>query len=163
MVQDKRNGSPGGLDEIDKELLRLLQDDGRLSNVEIARKVNLSPPATHARIRSLEQRGYIQKYTALLDREKAGYDLVCFVLISLQVHQYQMVEKFRAAILALPEVLECHHLTGDYDYLLKVAFRNHKDIEQFVMTKLMPIPGMSHIHTSLVLSEVKFTTTLPLE
>lgn len=163
MVQDNHMGTLDDLDGIDRELLRLLQQDGRLSNAEIARKINLSPPATHARIRSLEQRGYIQKYTALLDREKVGYDLVCFMLISLQVHQYQMVEKFRSSILALPEVLECHHLTGDYDYLLKVAFRNHKDIEQFVMTKLMPIPGMAHIHTSLVLTEVKFTTTLPLE
>ncbi|QBD80069.1 Lrp/AsnC family transcriptional regulator [Ktedonosporobacter rubrisoli] len=158
-----KNSHGEGLDEIDKELLRILQEDAHLTNVEIARKINLSPPATHARIRSLEQRGYIRQYTVLVNREMVGYDLVCFMLISLQVHQYEMIEKFRAAVRKLPEVLECHHLTGDYDYLLKVAFRTHKDVERFVVDRLMPIPGMARIHTSLVLTEVKYSTALPIE
>jgi Lrp/AsnC family transcriptional regulator, leucine-responsive regulatory protein len=151
------------LDKVDKSLLRALQADGRLSNVELARKISLSPPATHARLRRLEKDGYIRQYTAVVDREKAGYDLLCFIHISLQMHQVTQVEKFREATRKMPEVLECHHITGEYDYLLKVVLRNRKDLERFVVDKLTPIPGVARIHTSLVLVEVKATMALPLE
>jgi len=151
------------LDHVDKSLLRALQADGRLSNVELARKINLSPPATHSRLRRLEKDGYIRQYTAVVDREKAGYDLLCFIHISLQMHQVTQVEKFREATRKMPEVLECHHITGEYDYLLKVALRNRKDLESFVVGKITPIPGVARIHTSLVLVEVKSTMALPLE
>jgi Lrp/AsnC family transcriptional regulator, leucine-responsive regulatory protein len=151
------------LDNLDKSLLRALQADGRLSNVELARKISLSPPAAHARLRRLEKDGYIRQYTAIVDREKAGYDLLCFIHISLQMHQVTQVEKFREATRKMPEVLECHHITGEYDYLLKVVLHNRKDLERFVVDKLTPIPGVARIHTSLVLAEVKSTMTLPLE
>jgi Lrp/AsnC family transcriptional regulator, leucine-responsive regulatory protein len=151
------------LDKVDKSLLRALQADGRLSNVEIARKISLSPPAAHARLRRLEKDGYIRQYTAVVDREKAGYDLLCFIHISLQMHQVAQVEKFREATRKMPEVLECHHITGEYDYLLKVVLKNRKDLERFVADKLTPIPGVARIHTSLVFTEVKSTMALPLE
>jgi Lrp/AsnC family leucine-responsive transcriptional regulator len=151
------------LDKVDKSMLRALQADGRLSNVELARKISLSPPATHARLRRLEKDGYIRQYTAVVDREKAGYDLLCFIHISLQMHQVTQVEKFREATRKMPEVLECHHITGEYDYLLKVVLRNRKDLERFVVDKLTPIPGVARIHTSLVFTEVKSTMALPLE
>jgi len=86
------------LDEVDKRLLRALQQDGRLSNVELARKVHLSPPATHARVRRLEKEGYIRQYAAVVSREKTGYDLLCFIHVSLQMHQLEQVENFRQAI-----------------------------------------------------------------
>ena len=151
------------LDEIDKQLLRALQADGRLSNVELARAVNLSPPATHARLRRLEKEGYIRQYAAVMDREKTGYDLLCFIHVSLQMHQLEQVEKFRQTTRQMSEVLECHHITGEYDYLLKVALRNRKDLERFLVDRLTPIPGVGRIHTSLVLTEVKATMALPLE
>jgi len=151
------------LDALDKNVLRMLQTDGRLSNVELAQKVSLSAPATLVRLRRLEKDGYINRYTAVVDREKAGYDLLCFVQISLQVHQLEQVEKFRRLIRQMPEVMECHHITGEYDYLLKVALRNRKDLERFVVDRLTPIQGISRIHTSLVFTEVKSTTALPLE
>jgi Lrp/AsnC family transcriptional regulator, leucine-responsive regulatory protein len=151
------------LDKVDKSLLRALQADGRLSNVELARKISLSPPAAHARLRRLEKDGYIRQYTAVVDREKAGYDLLCFIHISLQMHQVTQVEKFREATRKMPEVLECHHITGEYDYLLKVVLKNRKDLERFVVDKLTPIPGVARIHTSLVFTEVKSTMALPLE
>ena len=158
-----KNSKINMLDEVDKSLLRALQADGRLSNVELARKISLSPPATHSRLRRLEKDGYIRQYTAVVDREKAGYDLLCFIHISLQMHQVAQVEAFRAATRAMPEVLECHHITGEYDYLLKVVLRNRKDLEKFVVDKITPIPGVARIHTSLALTEVKTTTALPLE
>ncbi len=151
------------LDETDKALLRALQADGRLSNVELARMINLSPPATLARMRRLEKDGYIRNYTAVVDREKAGYDLLCFIHISMQMHQLEQVENFRKLVREMPEVLECHHITGEYDYLLKVALRNRKDLERFAVDRLTPIPGVARIHTSLVFTEVKSTTALPLE
>ncbi len=160
MIQNQKDTMP---DNVDKAILHALQNDGRLSNVELARKVNLSPPATHARLRKLEKDGTIRQYTAVVDREKAGYDLLCFIHISLQMHQLEQVDKFRKLIRQMPEVLECHHITGEYDYLLKVALHNRKDLERFVVDRLTPIPGVSRIHTSLVFTEVKSTTALPLE
>jgi len=151
------------LDDLDKALLRALQADGRLSNVELARKISLSPPATHTRLKRLEKDGYIRQYSAVVDREKAGYDLLCFIHISLQMHQVEQVDKFREATRNMPEVLECHHITGEYDYLLKVALKNRKDLERFVVDKITPIPGVARIHTSLVLAEVKSTMALPLD
>jgi Lrp/AsnC family transcriptional regulator, leucine-responsive regulatory protein len=158
-----KNSYNNMLDKVDKSMLRALQADGRLSNVELARKISLSPPAAHARLRRLEKDGYIRQYTAVVDREKAGYDLLCFIHISLQMHQVTQVEKFREATRKMPEVLECHHITGEYDYLLKVVLRNRKDLERFVVDKLTPIPGVARIHTSLVFTEVKSTMALPLE
>ena len=111
------------LDETDRIILEILQEQGRISNAELARRVDLSPPATHARLRRLEEGGYIRQYAALLDLDKVGYDMLCFVMVSLQLHQSQQVEGFKAAIQEMPEVLECHHVTGEYDYLLKVVIR----------------------------------------
>ncbi|MFN8386022.1 MAG: winged helix-turn-helix transcriptional regulator, partial [Anaerolineales bacterium] len=85
------------LDSVDKSLLRALQLDGRLSNVQLAKKISLSPPATHSRLRRLEKDGYVRQYAAVIDREKAGYDLLCFIHISLQMHKVEQVEKFREA------------------------------------------------------------------
>lgn len=151
------------LDDLDKAILRLLQREGRLSNVDLARRISLSPPATYARLKQLEKEGYIRQFTALVDREKAGFDLLCFIHIALQMHQLEQVEKFRTLMREIPEVLECHHITGEYDYLLKVVLRNRKDLERFVVDRLTPISGIARIHTSLALTEVKTTMELPLE
>ena len=151
------------LDDIDKAALRALQTDGRLTNTELAKRINLSPPATHARMKRLQKDGYIRSYTAVIDREKAGYDLLCFVHVSLQMHQVEQVDKFRKLVRQMPEVLECHHITGEYDYLLKVALRNRKDLERFLVDRLTPISGVARIHTSLALNEIKSTTALPLD
>jgi DNA-binding Lrp family transcriptional regulator len=149
-------------DELDEAILQILQADGRISNVELAGQVNLSPPAVHARLKRLEQKGIIRQYVALLDRERIGFDMLCFVNVSLQLHQPEHVENFKRQILALPQVLECHHLTGEFDYLLKIVVRNRKDLEKFVVNQLTPIPGIARIYTSLVLTEIKSTTALPL-
>ena len=150
------------LDDLDREILRLLQNSGRTSNADLARQTNLSPPAIHARIKRLEQQGYIRQYAALLDWEAAGYDMMCLISVSMQVHQPDAVHNFRQAIQQIPEVLECYHVTGEYDYLLKVAIRNRTDLERFLMEELTPIAGIAHIHTSLVLNAIKSTTELPL-
>lgn len=151
------------LDSLDTAILQALQKNGRLSNVELAAQINLSAPATHARVRRLEKEGYIRQYTAIIDREKTGFDLLCFVHVSLQMHRLEQVENFRNAARAMPEVLECHHITGEYDYLLKVALHNSKDLERFIVDRLTPIQGVGRIHTSIVLTEVKAGMALHLE
>jgi len=151
------------LDEIDRTILNILQSEGNLSNAELARRAHLSPPAVHARVRRLEELGFIRQYAALLERERIGFDMLCFIHLSLQRHQPEEVDSVRAAIRQMPEVLECYHVTGEYDYLLKVVIRNRKDLERFVVERLTPVPGIARIHTSLVLSEVKATTAIPVE
>ena len=150
------------LDQLDKDILKELQKDARVSNAELARRVNLSPPATHTRVRRLEEDGYIHNYAAIINRQKAGYDLLCFIGISLQLHEIEQVTGFHNIIEKMPEVLECHHVTGEYDYLLKVVARNTEDLEDFLMNRITPIPGVARIHTSLVLRESKASTEIPL-
>lgn len=150
------------LDAIDRSILRLLQTDGRISNADIARGVGLSPPATHARVKRLEESGVIQRYATMLDREALGFDMVCFINVSLQLHQYEAIERFKEVVQDMPEVLECHHITGEFDYLLKAVFRNRQELQEFVVNKLTPIPGMARINTSLVLIEIKATQALPI-
>lgn len=151
------------LDELDRAILDTLQTDSSISNVELARRVNLSPPAVHARVKRLEQLGFIREYVAILDRERVGFDMLCFIQVSLQVHQTGQVENFRSVVSQMPEVLECHHVTGPFDYLLKVAVCNRLDLQRFLMEQLTPIPSIANIQTSLVLTEIKNTTALPLK
>jgi DNA-binding Lrp family transcriptional regulator len=149
-------------DDLDKAILRELQQDARISNAELARRVNLSPPAVHARVKRLEEQGHIEQYAMLVNRQSLGYDMLCFVSVNLQPHQVEQVQGFHEAIQGMPEVLECHHVTGDYDYLLKVVARNTQDLERFLLDCLTPAPGVARIHTSLVLREVKTSTSIPL-
>ncbi len=149
------------LDTLDLAILDELQRDGRLANAELARRLNLSPPAVHARVRRLEELGFIRGYVALLDHDRLGFDMICFIHVILQMHTSEQVERFRLAVREMPEVLECHHVTGEFDYLLKVVVRNRQDLERFVVQRLSPLPGTARIHTSLVLNEVKTTTALP--
>ena len=148
------------LDETDKTILRLLQADGRVSNAAVARQVGLSAPATHARVKRLEENGVVRQYSTLLNREAIGYDMVCFINVSLQLHQFEAIERFKELMQDMPEVLECYHITGEFDYLLKAVFRNRDELQEFVVNKLTPIPGMARINTSLALIEIKATQQL---
>ncbi len=150
------------LDDIDREILRYLQEDARITNAELARRVALSPPGLQKRIRKLEEAGVIKQYTTLIDREKVGYDMLCFVQVSLARHVEEALNTFKQMLMQMPEVLESYHLTGEYDYLLKVVVRNRKHLEEFILETLTPLPGMDRVRTSLVLSEIKVTTAVPL-
>lgn len=150
------------LDEIDRMLLNYLQEDARLSNAELARRVELSPPGLQKRLRKLEESGVIDGYTALVNYEAVGYDMMCIVQVTLARHDPTAVAAFSAAVRALPEVIEGYHLTGESDYLLKVIVRNRKHLEQFILETLTPIPGMDKIRTSVVLSAIKTKTAVPI-
>lgn len=149
------------LDEIDRAMLDILQRAGRISNADLARRVNLSPPATHVRLKRLEQEGYIDEYVARLSRTKLGYGMMCYMSIGLQAHQSEELETVRRQLRDMPEVLECCFVTGEFDYLLKVVLRDQSDLERFILRQLSPLPGLARISTSMVVSEIKSTTALP--
>lgn len=149
------------LDDIDRRLLQDLQADARLSNAELARRVQLSSPGLQKRLRRLEEAGIIRGYQAIVEHEAAGYDMLCFVQATLQRHEPNAVENFKTCIRDIPEVLECYHITGEYDYLLKVVVRNRKHLEQFILETLTPVKGMDKIRTSLVLNEIKDRAPVP--
>lgn len=143
------------LDNIDQTILTLMQQDSSISNVRLADHIGLSPAATLSRVKKLEQEGYIEKYTAVVNKEKLGYDLLCIVQVSMENHEVGLVTQFREEIQKMPEVLECFFLTGQSDYLLKVAVKNRQALEHFLLHRLTPAPGVSRLQTSIVLSEVK--------
>lgn len=150
------------LDEKDVQLLAHLQNDGRVTNADLAKRVNLSPPSVLQRVRALEKLGLIKGYTALLDADRLGLKITALTLINLSLHQDQPIERFRKAILQLPEVLECYHVSGEYDFVLKIMVRDMRAYEMFVREKLAKIKGVGKIHTSFVLGTTKHTTHLPL-
>lgn len=149
------------LDDIDRRLLQDLQANGRLTNAELARRVQLSSPGVQKRLRRLEETGIIRGYQAIVEHEAAGYDMLCFVQTTLQRHEPNAVENFKSCIQGMPEVLECYHITGEYDYLLKVIVRNRKHLERFILETLTPVKGMDKIRTSLVLNEIKDRAPVP--
>lgn len=150
------------IDHKDRTLLTSLQGDARLSNAELARRVDLSAPGLQKRLRRLEKAGVIEQYTTVVNREALGLNLLCFVQVTLQRHEPAAIDNFRAFVRTVPEVLECHHVTGEYDYLLKVVVCDPKHLEKFLVEMLTPVPGMDKIRTSLVLNEIKKTTAVPI-
>ena len=148
------------LDNLDLQILDILQNGAQVSNSEIAKRVNLSPPATHARIKRLENEGYINRQVVILNQEKLGFDLLSFIFISTNIHQTEKIEVLEKDLEAMPEVLECHCITGEYDYLLKVANKDRRELENFIR-KLNRL-GITRIQTSLALREIKYSTVLPI-
>jgi Lrp/AsnC family leucine-responsive transcriptional regulator len=151
------------MDEIDKRLLRLLQRDGRMTNVELARQAHLSPPATHERIRRLQQEGVIEGYSVRLNAGKLQRALLIFVEVTLDRTSARVFEDFAAAVRRTPEVMECHMVAGGFDYLIKVRVRDMAAYRHFLGTVLVGLPGIRQTHTYTVMEEVKSTTEFAID
>ena len=151
------------LDAMDRQVLRILQNNSRISSAELARRVNLSAPGLQKRLKKLEQKGVIDRYVTLVNREALGLDLLCFAQVSLTHHKPECVNNFCTRVQGLPEVLECHYLAGEFDYILKVVVIDRHHLEKLLREKIIPIPGVDKIRTSIVLNEVKASTSLPLD
>lgn len=149
------------LDSRDRRILAILQKDGRLTNAALAQRIGLTPAPTLARVDKLERAGYIRRYAAILDQTKLGLPVTAFVSVILQSHKRKTSEDFRAAVHRLPEVLECHHIAGEEDFLLKVVAASPGDYEAFVLEKLTKIPGIEKVKTTFVLSSPKLETAIP--
>lgn len=143
------------LDSVDKKIISLLQDNGRMANNEIAKRVGLTTTPTLERIKRLEREGVIKGYTAWIDREAVGKGLTVFCSIKLSVHQLGDMKEFSNHIAGVSEILACYNTTGEYDYLLHVVVKDTRDYEHFLRTKLTRIPGVERIYTGIVLSVVK--------
>jgi len=150
------------LNRTDRRLLEILQRDGRLTNLELAERVSLSPSACLRRIRALESAGVIRRYVALVDARRVGLSLLAFVNVKLEKRGRMPTDAFARAVKDWPEVLGCHSLTGEMDYLLRVQVEDLEHFARFVMDSLLKHPGVLDVRSSFVLEEVKETTALPL-
>ena len=151
------------MDSTDKKILEILQGAARVTNVQLAQEVALSPPAVLERVKKLEEKGVIQKYVTLLDEKRVGRGTQAFVSISLELHERTSIEGFTEAVGACPAILECYHLAGEEDYLLKVAVGDIGEYESFLHDTLTRIPGVRKIRTQFVLSTIKKATELSLD
>lgn len=149
------------LDALDRAILRSLQADGRLTNVELAKRVRLSPSPCLRRVKSLEDRGYIRGYTALLDRARVGRGLHVVVMVSLTSQRQETLEAFEQSVAALDDVLECYLMAGESDYLLVVATADLDSYQRFFTKRLGELPGVASLRTLISMKTVKSTTVLP--
>ena len=151
------------LDITDLRILDELQRDGALSNVELARRVHLSPSPCLVRVRALETAGVIKRYVALVDATPLGLNLNVFISISLKSQNKDALADFERRITEHDEVMECYLMTGDSDYLIRVAVPHMAALERFILDQLTPIPGIEKIRSSFALKQVSYKTALPLQ
>jgi Lrp/AsnC family leucine-responsive transcriptional regulator len=154
--------SDPSLDKIDRQILRLLQADGRISNLKLAESVHLSPTAVLERVRRLTRDGYILGYEARLDPNKLGAGLMVFVEVLLDRTVHDVMDTFKAAVQVRPEILECHLVAGGFDYLLKTRVADMVAYRQFIGTVIWTLPGVRETRTYAVMEEVKNTTAIAL-
>jgi len=143
------------IDELDRRILRELRQDGRLSNTKLAEKVGLSTTPCWNRVRAMEESGVIEGYAALLSQKSLGYPDTVIIEVTLDRHDDDIFEKFGAALADLPEVMEAYLLTGEYDYLIKVAVAGTAGYEEFLRRKLYKLPGLRHSRSTFVLRCLK--------
>ena len=151
------------LSELDREILRILQEDARSSNQELARRVGLSPSPCWRRVRRLEESGYIQKYVTILDPDKLGFSVLAFAQVAMDEHSPDAHARFEAYVSCRPEVQECHATTGPYDYMLKVIVHSIQEYDSFIQRCLVPNAKIRSVNTSFVLRRSKNQTTIPIE
>lgn len=149
------------LDAVDLRILNILQTEGRITNAELAQRIGLTAGPVLTRVSKLEAGGFIKKYVAVVDREALGLPVTAFVSVIMKTHDLDSTREFHEAVHALPEVLECHHIAGEEDYLLKVVAANPADYERFVLESLSAIPSVQRFKTTFVLSSPKNETSIP--
>ena len=151
------------LDKIDIKLLKIIQENSQVSNVDLAESVKLSTAGVHKRLKKLKDEGYLKQSVALLDRARLGLDLLCFLKITFKQNLgTSNYPDLRQAVSSLPEVLECHAMTGTTDALLKVLVKDHQSLKDFLEKLAERQNCIASIETSIVLEEIKATTALPL-
>ncbi|WP_282042898.1 Lrp/AsnC family transcriptional regulator [Winogradskyella flava] len=150
------------LDEMDKQLLLLLQEDSKQTNKALSNALGLSVTAVYERIRKLENNGIITGYVALVEKKKVDKSFVAFCHVKLVQHSQDYVVRFEKEVRKLDEVLECYHISGDYDYLLKVLVKDMAAFREFMVNKLTNIDHIGSTHSMFVINEVKHTTAISL-
>ncbi|ADY52535.1 transcriptional regulator, AsnC family [Pseudopedobacter saltans DSM 12145] len=151
------------LDKIDLNILKIMQENGRITNLQLSQMIGLSPAPTLERVRKLENSGYIKSYHALVDEEKLGLGIKTFIQVSLDFHQNDTIDTFQKEIQQIKEVTECHHVTGQYDFILKVYVKDIKAYEQLIMNKISKISVVKTFQTLMILSTSKKEPIIPIE
>jgi Lrp/AsnC family leucine-responsive transcriptional regulator len=149
------------LDPTDRRILETLQRQGRISNADLAERINLSASACHRRVQRLEEEGYISGYVALLDPRRLGRQTTVFVEITLSGQADEVLDAFEKAVARVPEVLECHLMAGSADYLLKVVAKDTEDFARIHRKSLATLPGVQGMQSSFALRTVRQTTAIP--
>ena len=150
------------MDALDRKILNELQQNAKQNTKEIASKIGLSVTPTYERIKKLEQKGIIEAYVAVLDRRKIGKHVVGYCQVTLAKHENSLIESFTNEIKSYPEVMECCHVSGNFDFLMKVVADDIHNFHQFLNEKISTIEGISTIHTSFVMNPIRNTTAYPL-
>jgi DNA-binding Lrp family transcriptional regulator len=151
------------LDSIDRRLLAELQDEGRVTNVDLARRVGLTAPPCLRRVRALEEAGVIRGYHADLDASSLGFTITVFAMVSLKSQAEEDLRAFEEHIKGLPEVRECHMLNGEIDFILKIVSKDLQSFQEFLTSKLTPAPNVASVKTSLTIRTAKNEPGVPLE
>lgn len=151
------------IDKTDLQILKILQENGRITNLQLSTEIGLSPAPTLERVRKLENAEYIKSYHALVDEEKLGLGIKTFIQVSLDFHKNNTIQVFVDEIKAIKEVTECHHVTGQCDFLLKVYVRDIKSYEKLIMDKISKISVVKTFQTMMILSTSKKDAIVPLE
>ncbi|TAJ15585.1 Lrp/AsnC family transcriptional regulator [Marinilabiliaceae bacterium JC017] len=149
-------------DKTDKKILELLQNDAKMTSKQIAHHLGLTQTPVFDRIKRLEKNGIIAKYVAILNKEKIGKNLIAFCNVSLKEHSKAIIRQFEEEIIQLPEVLECHHIAGMYDYMLKIITDDMEAYHQFIYNKLSSIDNIGNVQSSFVMNEIKCSTSFKL-
>lgn len=152
-----------GLDATDVKILRELQADGRISNADLAKRINLSPSPCLSRVRNLEREMVIDRYVAILRPHSVGLSLSVFIRVGLERQVEENLERFEAKMDEYPNVMECYLMSGESDYLLRVVVKDITELQEFIIQELTKIPGVANIQSSFALKQVKYKTALPLE
>ena len=150
-------------DSLDYRIIDLLQKNAKITIKDLAIRLNLTPTPVHERIKKLERQGIIQGYTINVDREKLGLDMVVLCSVSLQNHRQEYIEQFERDIMELDEVVECYHIGGMYDYLLKVLVSDMRVYQAFVSQKLAALKNIGTVQSSFVMSEIKQNQGIPIK
>jgi Lrp/AsnC family leucine-responsive transcriptional regulator len=148
-------------DAIDKQIISILQQEGRIANNELAKRIGLTTTPTLERVRRLEKENVIEGYSAKVNSESVGRGFTAFVKVTLSVHQLNLLEEFTSAVKEIPEILACYHTTGDGDFLLQVVAKDTKDFEQLMRNKLTTLPDVERLYTSIVLNTIKDQSPIP--
>ena len=151
------------LDSIDRRLLAELQSEGRVTNVDLARRVGLTAPPCLRRVRALEEAGVIRGYHADLDAPSLGFSITVFAMVSLKSQAEEDLRAFEQHIATLPEVRECHMLNGEIDFILKIVSKDLQSFQEFLTSKLTPAPNVASVKTSLTIRTAKSEPGVPLE
>lgn len=150
------------IDQIDKQILEILQENAKITNAQLSKDINLSPAPTLERVKKLENAGYIKSYHARLDGQKLGLGVATFVSIKLNKHNKESNENFVKQIRAIDEIVECHYVTGSSDYVLKVVSKDIESYQSLIMNKISEISEVDNMQTMVILNTIKDSDSLPI-